>query len=263
MSTPTNNPVEAEALGLGTVTAAFMGREWRIPADVDTWPLTPIKYSIGVSNTKVMVNHPAIAEAMEQLLAEQFDEFLRLAYTRRHLVPAAQAFAAAAGLPAGTEKAFDGGPLDRVWGALPRLLAVLETWPTAVESDLARFWNIDYRDRWRFNADGHRLLTLRQIYARVSHLPADSALAVEMGRRSPTELLLMDIYEPLAGRAHPARPLTPEQVAERNAEAAAKAKALAAYEARREARGDRRISTALENARANAQRGKSGNAEKA
>lgn len=260
MSTPTSSPVEAEALGEEFVTATHLGREWRIPADVDTWPLTAIKYSIGVSNTKVMVNHPAVAEGMEQLLAEQFDDFLRLAYTRRHLVPASQVFAAAAGLSAGTDKAADGGHLDRVWGALPRLLAVLEMWPTAVESDLARFWNVDYRDRWRFDTDGHRKLTLRQINARISHLPADSALAVQMGRRSPTELLLMDIYEPLAGRAHPARPLTPEQLAERNAEAAAKAKALAAYEARREARGDRRISTALDNARANAQRGKSSNA---
>ena len=261
MSTPTNNPVEAEALGLGTVTAAFMGREWRIPADVDTWPLRHVKGSIYLSPTRVpTVNHIAIAQALEILLGDQWDAFLGVAVRRRHLVPATHAFAEAVGIRSSSQMGPDGKPFDRAWGSIPRLLAVLEAWPTAVESDLTRFWSADYRDRWRFDADGHRLLTLRQIHARLSHLPADSALAVEMGRRSPTELLLMDIYEPLAGRAHPARPLTPEQVAERNAEAAAKAKALAAYEARREARGDRRISTALDNARANAQRGKSGNA---
>lgn len=253
---PTSDPVEAEALGEEFVTATHLGREWRIPADVDTWPLTAIKHSIGVSDSKVIVNHTAIAAGIEQLLAEQFDEFLKLAYTRRHLVPASQCFAAAAGLEGGTDKAVDGGRLDRVWGALPRLLAVLETWPTAVESDLARFWHVDYRDRWRFDEDGRRKLTLRQINARISHLPADSALAIRMGRRSPTELLLMDLYEPMAGRVHPARPLTPEQLAERNAEAAAKAKARADYEKRRTAQGHRKIDSGLENARANASRGR-------
>ena len=77
-----------------------------------------------------------------------------------------------------------------------------------------------------------------------------------MGRRSPVELLLMDIYEPLAGRVHPARPLTPEQAAERHAEASAKAKALADYEKRRIAQGHRKVSTVLDNARANALRGR-------
>ena len=133
---------------------------------------------------------------------------------------------------------------------------MLELWPSAVESDLARFWQLDYRDRWRFDVDGHRKLTLRQINARLSHLPADSALAIQMGRRSPVELLLMDIYEPLAHRVHPARPLTPEQAAERHAEAAAKAKARADYEKRRVAQGHRKVDTALENARANASRGR-------
>ena len=251
----TSDPVEAEALGEEFVTATHLGREWRIPADADTWPLTAIKYSIGVSATRVVVNHPAIAECMEQLLGDQFDDFLKLAPKRRHLVPASQYFAAAAGFPSSNEKASDGGRQDRVWGALPRLIAVLELWPTAVESDLARFWGIDYRDRWRFT-EGRRRLTLRQIHARISHLPADSALAVAMGRRSPTELLLMDLYEPMAGRAHPARPLTPEQLAERNAEAAAKAKARADYEKRRTAQGHRDVATGLQNARANASRGR-------
>jgi len=205
------------------------------------------------SDQRIVVNHLAVAETLAELLGGQWDDFISAAPQRRDLIPASQALAAAAGMPAGAERDPHGDPQDKVFGALPRLLAVLQTWPDAVESDLNRFWNLDYRDRWRFDANGARRLTLRQIYARISHLPADSALAVEMGRRSPVELLLMDIYEPLAGRAHPARPLTPEQIAERNAEAAAKAKALAAYEARRTARGDR-VKTGLDNARENAQR---------
>lgn len=200
------------------------------------------------------VNHVAVAQALEIILGDQWDRFLALAPRRRDLVPASHAFAEAVGIGASTQEGPDGKPFDRAFGSIPRLLAVLDTWPTAVESDLCRFWSLDYRDRWRLDKRGRRLLTLRQIHARLSHLPADSALAVAMGRRSPTELLLMDIYEPLAGRAHPARPLTPAQIAERNAEAQAKAKARADYEARRLARGDR-LSTGLERARANARRG--------
>lgn len=246
--------VEVEASGGDTVTAVFAGREWRIPADVDLWPLPVIARSIGTTaERRTLINHLAVAEALEELLGDQWEDFTGAAPQRRHLVPASQAFARAAGLGAGPDIDGQGEPLDKVFGAIPRLLAVLKAWPDAVESDLNRFWHLDYRDRWRFDGDNRRKLTLRQIYARISHLPADSALAVQMGRRSPVELLLMDVYEPLAGRVHPARPLTPQQIAERNAEATAKAKALADYEARRTARGDR-VRTGLDNARANAQR---------
>lgn len=244
MATPPN-PARAEALGEDVVTATHLGREWRIPLNVETWPLDQIKTSLYVGPDRdIVVNHIAVADGLSRLLGEQWDAFTEAAPRRRDLVPATNAFAAAVGFPTGPSR--DGLP-DKAWGAIPRLLAVLEAWPTAVESDLHRFWGIDYRDRWRGT------LTLRQIHARLSHLPADSALAIAMGRRSPVELLLMDIYEPLAGRAHPARPLTPEQLAERQAEAAAKAKALADYEARRAARGDR-VSTGLANARENAER---------
>ena len=252
--TATSSGVEAEALGRDTVTATYRGR-WRIPADLDRWPLDVVARCLGMNaDRRIVVDHLAVAEALVGLLDDQFDKFVATAAPlRRDLIPASQEFAAAAGIPAGRDGDGHGGHRDKCFGGLPRLLAVLKAWPEEVESDLHRFWGIDYRDRWRFDDTGARRLTLRQISVRLNHLPADSALAVAMGRRSPAELLLMDIYEPLAGRAHPARPLTPEQLAERNAEAAAKAKALAAYEARRTARGDR-VTNSLDNARANAQR---------
>ena len=244
MATPPD-PARAEALGDTHILAVYNGLEWSIPLDVDTWPLEQLKTSLYVGpDREIVVNHIAVADGLHQLLGGQWEAFTQAAPLRRDLVPATNAVAAAAGVPAGPAR--DGLP-DKAWGAIPRLLAVLDAWPAAVESDLQRFWGIDYRDRWRGT------LTLRQIHARLSHLPADSALAIAMGRRSPVELLLMDIYEPLAGRAHPARPLTPEQLAERQAEAAAKAKALADYEARRAARGDR-VSSGLAAARENAER---------
>lgn len=254
--TATTEALRAEARGEHTVTAGFGGHTWHIPVDVDTWPTEPIRRCVGIrSDGKVLVDHVAVVGAAEQLLGAQFDGFLDAAPTRAQLTAATHAFAEAVGI--GRSRDATGDQWDKAFGAIPRLLGLLEAWPDAVESDLSRFWGIDYRDRWRFDADGRRLLTLRQIHARLSHLPADSAIAIAMNRRSPTELLLMDIYEPLAGRVHPARPLTAAQLAERNAEQAARAKAMADYEARRVARGDR-LPDRLQAARANAQRQQKG-----
>jgi len=247
---------QAEAEGQEYVSASFLGRDWRLPLDVETWPLTAVTCSIGINEQRVaVVNHVGTAEALRLLLRGQWSSFVSVASRRRDLVPATHAFAAAVGMGPTQDRGPDGRIFDRVWGAIPRTLAVLDTWPDAVESDLSRFWGIDYRDRWRFDESGSRLLTLRQIFARISHLPADSALAIAMGRRSPSELLLMDIYEPLAGRVHPARPLAPAQLEERRAKEEQKTKALAEYERRREQQGHRQVPAALATARENARRG--------
>jgi len=245
------DPLAAEARGDREVLAWFGGRGWSVPRDVDTWPTDVLRRCIGSRDGDIIVNHIAVSETLEQLLGDQWELFLAFAPRRRDLVPASHAVADAVGMGRGTDDIAD--RYDLAFGSILRTLALLDAWPDAVESDLNRFWNLDLRDRWRFDEHGRRRLTLRQIHARITHLPADSALAVAMNRRSPVELLLMDLYEPLAGRAHPARPLTAAQIAERKAEAAAKAKALAAYEARRVARGDR-LATGLDQARANAQR---------
>ncbi len=46
-----------------------------------------------------------------------------------------------------------------------------------MEADLARFYGVDVRDRWRRLPDGSRALTLRMIAVRLEHLPPESALA--------------------------------------------------------------------------------------
>lgn len=253
----TTDPVEAEARGQTHVVCPMGGVDWSIPLDVDTWPLTPVAHSVYVGpDGEVRTNPTAVVEALSGLLGQQWPRFEETVVPRRRdLAPASDTLAAAVGIPA--SPVTDELP-DRAFGAIPRLVAVLTAWPRAVESDLDRFWGIDYRDRWRFTSSGQRKLTLRQIHARISHLPADSALAIAMGRRSPTELLLMDIYEPLAGRVHPARPLTAEQIAERRHKAEQMRQAREAYEARRVAQGHRNIDAALDAARANALRGHNG-----
>lgn len=94
------------------------------------------------------------------------------------------------------------------------LLRLLREHADAVEADLSRFYHIDYRDRWRFDDEGRRLLTLRMIAVRVKHLPRDSAvgrvLKIDPGW-SVTDYLLADVYGVLRGRKHPARPAAPKK----------------------------------------------------
>jgi hypothetical protein len=47
-----------------------------------------------------------------------------------------------------------------------------------MEADLSRYHRIDLRDLWRTDDDGNPRLTLRQVWARLRHLPRDSAFAI-------------------------------------------------------------------------------------
>jgi hypothetical protein len=77
-----------------------------------------------------------------------------------------------------------------------------------VEVDLSRYHQIDYRDRWRFDSQGRRRLTLRMIAVRVKHLPADSATAIATGGTgwTLTDHLLADVYHATAREPHPWKP---------------------------------------------------------
>lgn len=77
-----------------------------------------------------------------------------------------------------------------------------------MEVDLSRYHQIDYRDRWRFDADGARKLTLRMIAVRVKHLPADSATALATGGTgwTLTDHLLADVFHATGGNPHPWKP---------------------------------------------------------
>lgn len=90
------------------------------------------------------------------------------------------------------------------------LLRLLREHEQAVEADFARFYHLDYRDRWRFDEHGRRLLTLRMIRARVRHLPPDSATGratgIEQHGWTVGDYLLADVFNALTGKKHPARP---------------------------------------------------------
>lgn len=77
-----------------------------------------------------------------------------------------------------------------------------------MESDLSRYYQIDYRDRWRFDANGSRRLTLRMINVRLKNLPLDSATAIVEGSEgwTLTHYLQAQIWELKTGERHPGRP---------------------------------------------------------
>lgn len=242
-----SNPLEAEATGQEFVTVTFSGTPFRVPLDVDLWPLGSIQRCRGLLNERVVVNHLQVAAALQTLLGDQWDLFLRVATKRRQIVEATQVFAGAVGFTAD-------GTNDIAFGAIPRILALLERWPLEAESDLKRFWGYTYPDRWRFQA-GRRCLTLRQIYACLNRPPIDGALVTAMngGRRpfSDTAQVSMDLFEAITKVRHPSREMSPQEIAQRDAQAAAEAKARADYAERQKKREAQQQSSLLATALAN------------
>lgn len=247
------SPVEAEATGQEFIEATFSGTTFQVPLDVDSWPLDTIRCCRELTKSDgLAVNSAHLITALKELLGPtQWPAFIAATSKRGQLAPASDALAAAVGIPAGRDT-------DIVFGAIPRLLALIDTWPGKVESDLDRFWGIDYRDRWLITARGprrgRRRLTLRQIHARLAEgLPSDSALAIAMNggkvHRTGAELVLMDVYEVIAHHRHPSRPMPVEDTKARDAQKAAEAKAKADYAARQEKRQTRQLETARANAR--------------
>ena len=87
-------------------------------------------------------------------------------------------------------------------------MRLLREYPEAVEADLQRYYNIDYSDRWRFDSDGQRKLTLRRISVFIRYLPPDSAIAIATGGSGwlLSDYLLAHIFQATTGQPHPALP---------------------------------------------------------
>lgn len=82
-----------------------------------------------------------------------------------------------------------------------------------VEGDLSEYFGIRYTDRWRFDADGRRRLTLREILVRLQFLPPGARVVRHYNggraRWTDEEILLSDVFHALTGKPHPARPAPP------------------------------------------------------
>lgn len=76
-----------------------------------------------------------------------------------------------------------------------------------MEADLSLYHGLDYRDRWAFDANGRRKLTLRMIAVRLRHLPPDASVVrvtmPEVHDWGRSELLLAQVWQQLAQKPHP------------------------------------------------------------
>lgn len=257
-TTTTTDPVEAEATGQQYIVATYRGRDYKVLLDADRWPLDLVETSVVYNQeTKKLEPHrQAIASALTQILGDQWADFLHAFPLARDLVPASHAFAAAIGFTVSTG--------DVAFGPMPIMLARLGHYRDAIEATLATL-GLDYRDRFRFDEDGLRRLTLRQIHVRLAHAPLNSPLAIaQNGGRLPhtgEELLLMDLFEAVTKVRHPSRPLSANELAERDKAQAKRVKqddAVADYYRRHPQKSStaERRKTAIETARANAHTGK-------
>ena len=79
-----------------------------------------------------------------------------------------------------------------------------------VEADLSQYHHVRYTDRWRFDDQGQRRLTLREIAVRLYDLPERSQVRRLYTGGDPqwgiTDYLLADMIHVWTGKAHPARP---------------------------------------------------------
>lgn len=79
-----------------------------------------------------------------------------------------------------------------------------------MEGDLRRLFQVRYSDRWRFDEQGNRKLTLREISVLLEDLPGDSRVVKHFNggqpRWAPEAYLLADLIHIQTGKPHPARP---------------------------------------------------------
>lgn len=98
-----------------------------------------------------------------------------------------------------------------------------------MEADLARTGD-SLADLWSGR------LSLWQVWARIQHSPAESAVGHATGAADGwplTAYLLADIYQVIVGKPHPADPRTPRMKKHKAAEALQKRDELAAYDRER------------------------------
>lgn len=204
-----NDAVRLEALGEQHVTLTFRGIEITVPRALEDWPLDLIRAGRHIDALYVLVGS-AVALPYGEDAAQLSNDL---------------ADAVGCSLLPETPR----GPMQ-MFGAVPELLRLLDKYEDDVASDLRRFWQVDYRDRWRGG------LTLRGIWSLIRRMPADSALgrAVNEGDEVWTraQLIAAQSLERMTGRYYPGRPLTEDELTEALAALAEKQRADAAYDDR-------------------------------
>ena len=182
-----------EALGEPVVRFRWRAHDLSIPRALEDWPLDLIRAGRHV-------------DAVETLLNGQTAPI--------PLYGDAVALADAMAAAAGAQRLPEAKPARRfgtnIFGAVPLLLFLLDTYEDDIASDLRRFWGVDYADRWRGD------LTLRQIWTYIRRSQPTSALAI--ARNGGHELwtkqavITAQVWERLAGQVYVGRPMTREEI---------------------------------------------------
>lgn len=188
-----NDAARLEALGERHVTFAWRGVALTIPLRIEDWPLAPLRagrYSAGVD---ALLGAQPIPP--DDPLVDDYRDL-------------SDAMAEACGVGRMPEQR----PAPDSWfGGVPRLLHLLRDYEDDVASDLQRFWNIDYRDR--FTGE----LTMRRIWSFIRRSQPTSAIAVaaNYGQEVWTAQTFATarIWEALTGRHYEGRPLTEPELA--------------------------------------------------
>ncbi|OZD65154.1 hypothetical protein CH263_13505 [Rhodococcus sp. 06-1059B-a] len=85
-----------------------------------------------------------------------------------------------------------------------------------MEADLSRYHRIRYSDRWRFDEDGCRRLTVREIWVRIQELPPTSRIVKHYNDGKPrwtdNDYILSHIWQALTRKKYPLTPKPPKHL---------------------------------------------------
>lgn len=186
-----NDAARLEALGATEVTFVWRGRRFTIPLRIEDWPLEQIRAR-------------RFVHAVNLLLGGQDAGPATLIDDYRDLSDAMANACGVARLPE------DPAAPDRWFGGVITLLRLIDQFEADLASDLKRFWQVNYRDRFTGG------LTLREIwtYVRRSEPTSCIARADNGGRHVWTEpdFIMAGVYQALTGEVYPGRPLKPEEL---------------------------------------------------
>lgn len=188
-----NDAARLEALGERYVTFLWRRVPLTIPLRLEDWPLVALhsgRYYVAVD---ALLNNQPVPP--DDPLVDDYREL-------------SDAMAVACGVGRMPEER---AAPDAWFGGVPRLLHLLRDYEDDIASDLQRFWNIDYRDR--FTGD----LTMRRIWSFIRRSQPTSALAIAAngGQEVWTAQTFATarIWEALTGRHYEGRPLTEPELA--------------------------------------------------
>lgn len=219
-----NEAARLEALGEPVVRFRWRGHDLAIPRPLESWPLDTIRAGEYVDAVAILLDGQTAPVPLYRDLVSLSDAMAAAVGVERlpespprddKIRPIKQSSNRTGKTrKAAGRKSRYSDPLLRVdrhiLGAVPTLLGLLDAYEDDIASDLKRFWNVDYADRWR------GALTLRQIWTYIRRSQPNSSLAVAQngGNELWTKqaVITAQVWERLAGKPYTGRPMTQDEI---------------------------------------------------